>query len=82
LWWYLSQPDWSEPNLIQLNEALTQSGWTGTELSRGNWRSIVRESVAQLDWQEDVLGDIQAFIIITADWKRHLNIDALIALLA
>ena len=81
LWWYLSQPDWPEPNLIQLNEALAQSYWTGTELSRDNWRSIVRESVAQLDWQEDVLGDIQAFII-TTDWKQHLNKDVLMALLA
>jgi len=81
LWWYLSQPDWPEPNLIQLNEALTQSGWTGPVLSRDNWRSIVREGVAQLDWQEDVLRDIQAFII-TTDWKQHLNKDALMALLA
>jgi hypothetical protein len=36
--------------------------------------------VASLDWQEDVLGDIQAFII-TDDWMQHLNKDALIALL-
>jgi predicted nucleotidyltransferase component of viral defense system len=81
LWWYLSQPDWPEPNLTQLNGALTQSGWTGPVLSRGNWRSIVRESVARLEWEEEVLRDLQAFII-TADWKQQLNKDILIALLA
>jgi predicted nucleotidyltransferase component of viral defense system len=80
LWWYLSQPDWPEPNLIQLNRALTQSGWPGPVLRNDNWRSIVRDSVAQLDWEEDVIRDIQAFII-TVDWKQHLNKDALIALL-
>ena len=64
-----------------LFRSLPQSGLTGPILSHGNWRSIVQESVAQLDWQEDVLGDIQAFII-TADWEEHLNKDSLLNLLA
>ena len=81
LWWYLSQPDWPEPNLTQLNEALAQSGWTGSVLDSGNWRSFVRERVEQLDWQEDVLQDIRAFII-TSDWEEHLNKDSLLNLLA
>ena len=81
LWWYLSQPAWPEPNLTQLNEALVQSGWTRSVLNSGNWRSFVRERVEQLDWQEDVLRDIQAFII-TSDWEEHLNKDSLLNLLA
>ena len=81
LWWYLSQPDWPEPNLSQLESALAQSGWTGPALTRENWRGAVRDRVAQLNWQDDVIRDIQAFII-TADWKQQLTKEALLALLA
>jgi predicted nucleotidyltransferase component of viral defense system len=81
LWWYLSQPDWPEPNLTQLNEALAQTGWMGSVLNSGNWRSFVREQVEQLDWQEDVLRDIRA-LIITSDWEEHLNKESLLKLLA
>jgi predicted nucleotidyltransferase component of viral defense system len=81
LWWYLSQSDWPEPNLTQLNHALAQSGWTGPVLSSGNWRDFVRKRVEQLDWQEDVSRDIWTFII-TSDWEEHLNKDSLISLLA
>ncbi len=81
LWWYLSQSDWPEPNLTQLNEALAQSGWAGPVLNKSNWRNVVRERVEQLDWQEDVSRDIRAFII-TSDWEEYLNKDSLIALLA
>jgi predicted nucleotidyltransferase component of viral defense system len=81
LWWYLSQSAWPEPNLIQLNEALAQSGWAGPVLNRSNWRIVVRERVEQLDWQQEVWQDIRAFII-ASDWKESLNRDSLIALLA
>lgn len=81
LWWYLSQPDWPEPNLTQLNEALAQSGWTGPAINSSNWRTVVRERVEKLDWQEDVSRDILAFIT-TSDWEKHLSKNALIALLA
>lgn len=80
LWWYLSQSDWPEPNLTQLNEALVQSDWGGPEINKSNWHSIVRERVEQLDWQHEVVRDIRAFII-TSDWEEYLNKDALIALL-
>jgi predicted nucleotidyltransferase component of viral defense system len=81
LWWYLSQPDWPEPNLVLLNAALEQTGWDGPALTAGNWRRFVRDRVAQLTWQEDVIQDIRAFIMMT-DWEEHLTQDKLLELLA
>ena len=80
LWWYLSQPEWPEPNLNLLNYALSQSGWTGPDLSADNWRAIVQERVEQLNWQEDVTRDIQAFII-DSDLEKQLHKESLINLL-
>ena len=80
LWWYLTQPDWPQPNLMQLNAALAQSDWQGPTLTRDNWRTFVHQRVAELDWQENVLRDLQAFII-NPDYSSQLNKDALLALL-
>lgn len=80
LWWYLSQPAWPEPNLTQLNQALAQSDWEGPALNPGNWREFVHRRVEQLDWQENVSRDIQAFII-TSDWEEQLNKNTLLRLL-
>ncbi len=81
LWWYLSQSAWPEPNLMQLNAALAQSGWEGPVLTDDNWRAFVRQKAAELDWQENVIRDLQAFII-TPDYEERLNKDALLKLLA
>lgn len=81
LWWYLSQADWPEPNLTQLNAALIQSGWKGPVLDGTNWRNFVRERVEQLDWSENVLRDIRAFIM-TAGWEESLSRDSLVSLLS
>jgi len=81
LWWYLMQPDWPEPNLLQLNAALVQSRWPGPKLTADNWRAVVRQRVARLDWQENVVRDLQAFIIEPEVLDR-LQKDALLALLA
>ena len=35
LFWYLSQPEWPEPNLVLLNNALQQTGWDGELLTLG-----------------------------------------------
>ena len=29
--WYLSDKDWPDPNLVLLNNALNQTGWTGSD---------------------------------------------------
>ncbi len=57
LLWYLSDPDWPQPNLTLLNNALEQTGWTGPRLTEENWHVILRERLRNLNWervQEDV----------------------------
>ena len=61
LLWYLSDPAWPEPNLVQLNNALTQSGWKGPELSSENWRKILADKVRTLDWSK-VKNDVRPFL--------------------
>lgn len=80
LWWYLSQPEWPVPNLSHLDQALLQSGWSGPVLNQENWRELVRERIAQLNWQQDVLEDLRAFII-DPDWEKRLSKKALLKLL-
>jgi len=72
LWWYLTQPEWPEPNYELLNRALDQSNWIGPELSQKNWRDSVYQRLEQLDWQEAVLQDIRPFILST-DWEAQLT---------
>lgn len=81
LWWYLSQPEWPEPNLALLNQALAQSDWKEAALNHDKWREFTRQRVEQLDWQEDVSRDIQAFII-TSDWEEQLTKNTLLRLLS
>ncbi len=59
--WYLSDPDWPSPNLIFLNNALQQTGWTGEHLTAANWRVVVREYVVGLDWAQ-VVADVRPFL--------------------
>lgn len=80
LWWYLSQSEWPEPNLNQLNHALAQSGWTGPQLSPDNWRKYVRQRIEPLDWKKEVSGDIEAFVIVS-DWEEELTKTSLLTLL-
>ena len=65
----------------QLNQALIQSGWTGSMLTGNNWRYHVRQRVEQLNWQENIVQDIQAFVIDT-DWEAALSQDSLVSLLS
>ncbi len=50
LFWYLSDPRWPGPNLVLLNNALSQTGWAGPSVDAASWRTIVRDRVASLDW--------------------------------
>ena len=62
LWWYLSQPDWPDPNLAYLNHSLKQGDWAGDWLTAANWRGIVRSKIQTLEWPL-VLEDVSPFII-------------------
>jgi len=61
LTWYLSDPAWPAPNLALLNNALAQTGWTGESLTDSNWRTVLRDRLQKLQW-ENVVNDVRPFI--------------------
>jgi hypothetical protein len=66
LLWYLSDPAWPAPNLILLNNALSQSGWAGPPLTEDNWRAAVRTRLQNVEWQSVVI-DVRPFLEPSAD---------------
>jgi hypothetical protein len=44
-----------------LNNALRQTDWDGEPLSPENWRDIVYQSIAGLQW-EQVMADVRPFL--------------------
>ncbi len=50
LFWYLTDPTWPGPNLVLLNNALQQTGWTGPALDDATWKSRLSQRVESLDW--------------------------------
>ena len=80
LWWYLTQPKWAKPNLHMLNQALEQSGWIGQSIEINNWRKLVSERVEQLDWKEDVLRDVHAFLT-DPEWEKTVDKEQILRLL-
>jgi predicted nucleotidyltransferase component of viral defense system len=61
LLWYFSDPDWPEPNLSLLNNALQQTGWADEPLTEDNWRRIVRHRLRTVNW-EQVVADVRPFL--------------------
>ncbi len=66
LFWYLSDPAWPEPNLTLLNNALSQTGWTGERLTEKNWRELVANRLREVAWDR-VADDVSPFLEPTAD---------------
>jgi hypothetical protein len=66
LLWFLSDPDWPEPNLTMLNNALEQTGWDGPPLTERNWRAVVRDRLHHRSW-ERVVDDVRPFLEPRAD---------------
>ena len=62
LLWYLAASDWPPPNLVMLNNALAQTGWTGGTLTADNWHDAIYRRLQQLDWAA-VVADVQPFLI-------------------
>ncbi len=62
LLWYLSAPDWPPPNLVMLNNALSQTGWAGEPLTDTGWRAVVLQRLRQLDWRT-VVSDVRPFLM-------------------
>ncbi|MFA7173700.1 MAG: nucleotidyl transferase AbiEii/AbiGii toxin family protein [Kiritimatiellia bacterium] len=66
--WYLADRRWPEPNLDQLNAALSQTGWAGPTMTATNWRSELARRLATLDWQR-AQADVRPFL------ERERDID-------
>jgi hypothetical protein len=49
--WYLSDRTWPPPNLVLLNNALAQTGWTKAPLSESGWVRAVRARLRTIPWE-------------------------------
>jgi len=61
LLWYLSDPTWPEPNLVFLNNALTQTNWNGDYLTDKNWRDQILHKLKTISWSE-IVDDVRPFV--------------------
>jgi len=61
LLWYLSDPQWPEPNLELLNNALSQTGWQEPTFTQNNWRETLRQQISELEWR-NVRVDVAPFL--------------------
>ena len=64
--WFLSDPDWPEPNLTMLNNALRQTGWEAPSLTEQTWRDTVRDRLERASWDR-VVEDVRPFLEPRAD---------------
>jgi hypothetical protein len=61
LMWYLSDPDWPNPNLALLQNALRQTGWDGPVPDEDNWKDMLSERLRKIDWKRIVV-DVKPFL--------------------
>lgn len=61
LFWYLSDTNWPEPNLVLLNNALAQTNWGRGEINKENWKQFVFERIQPLNWSV-ILADVRPFV--------------------
>jgi predicted nucleotidyltransferase component of viral defense system len=61
LMWYLSDPNWPEPNLVFLKNALIQTGWQGSLPASDTWQRMIYERLKSLDWKA-ALSDVRPFL--------------------
>jgi hypothetical protein len=66
LLWYLSDPDWPNPNFNLLQNALRQSGWEGEIPNADNWREFICQRLKKTDWKK-IVTDVRPFLERTED---------------
>jgi hypothetical protein len=66
LFWFLSDPAWPSPNLSLLNNALAQTNWPGDLVTDSNWREILGQKLAELDW-ESAVAEVRPFLMDPSD---------------
>ena len=59
--WMLSNPSWPLPNFFMLNNALNQTKWKGPEINYNNWKKILTDHIAKIDWKR-VSDDVSPFL--------------------
>ena len=64
--WYLSDPDWPEPNAEYLNAALLQAGAVGAAIRDAGWSRALQTRVQTAPW-DHVLSDVERFLERPAD---------------
>jgi hypothetical protein len=80
LLWYLSDPGWPSPNLVFLNNALAQTGWSRPALAESDWRPAVAQRLDEMDWraaeaevQPFLIDRAQASLLTRENLRRLLN---------
>jgi hypothetical protein len=66
--WYLAERSWPEPNFPFLNNVLSQTGWSGPEVTRENWRDLVAEKLEEIKWDQ-AAKDVSPFLERSQDVK-------------
>lgn len=59
--WYLSDPDWPNPNLPFLHSALAQTGMDLTDSQVAHWRTLVADRINAVEWNR-VVADVRPFL--------------------
>jgi hypothetical protein len=59
--WYLSDPDWPEPNLVFLRNTLIQNDWAGLLPDAESWRGMIYARLKSLNWKA-ALADVCPFL--------------------
>jgi hypothetical protein len=79
LLWYLSDPDWPNPNFNLLQNALRQSGWEGEIPNADNWQEFVCQRLMKTDWKK-IVTDVRPFLERTeeVDLLTQENFDRLL----
>jgi predicted nucleotidyltransferase component of viral defense system len=77
--WYLSDRTWPPPNLVLLNNALAQTGWTSAPLSESSWVAAIRARLRSIRW--DVLTADVGPLLESAEDRALLTRETITSLL-
>lgn len=77
--WYLSDPDWPEPNIPLLQAALLQTHWRGTLPEAQTWREIMIARLRKVDFGR-ARRDVRPFLERTGE-EKYLSLDHCLGLL-
>lgn len=80
LMWYAANPEWPQPNVTLLNNAVAQSGWTSTVITQTNWRAFVLERLSRVDWSQ-ARSEVEQFVehIEETDLLEYDTFDRILA---